>query len=247
MGEILFYETALNNLPLFAFLQEQRESRTIAEMQYDTEGARERTLAKENYNSTARTMIHRHNEEPASYEPDHDRRYAWNASNGERNAKKDHFANSYVDWTENNYHEHSSRINSQLNYLSHSLESSFAIAGDQSGIYKSQLPRNEDSRKQVRIAPDGFEGTDFPYSSTMDMEATEFNRPFTSLSLASYGRLDSGDVSDTTCKNSSVSFPFHRKVLGSDSLESTSLSMAFSGKLFYFCMSLSCYYQVASN
>lgn len=197
-------------------------------MQCDTEGVRERALAKENYELTARTSIYRHNEEPTSYEPDHDRRYAWNASNDERNARKDKFANSYVDWTENNYHEHSSRINSQLNYLSHSLESSFA--GDQSGMYKSQLPRNEDSRKQVRIAPEGFEGADLPYSSTMDMK--ELNKPFTHLSLASNGTLDSGDVSDTTLQNSSVSFPLHRKVLRSDSLESTSLSVAFSGRLF---------------
>ena len=201
-------------------------------MQYDTEGVRERALAKESYELTARTSIYRHNEEPISYEPDHDRRYAWNASNDERNARKDKFANSYVDWTENNYHEHSSRINSQLNYFSHSLESSFTTAGDQSGMYKSQLPRNEDARKQIRIAPEGFEGTDFPYSSTMDMEATEFNRPFSRLSLVSNGTLDSGDVSDTTLQNSSVSFPLHRKVLRSDSLESTSLSAAFSGKLF---------------
>ena len=210
-------------------------------MQYDTEGVRERTLAKENFELTARTSIYRHNEEPTSYEPDHDRRYAWNASiNDERNARKDKFANSHVDCTENNYHEHSSRINCQLNYLSHSLESSFTTAGDQSGMYKSQLPGNEDSRKQVRIAPEGFEGADFPNSFTMDMEATELNRPFTSLSLASNGTLDSGDVSHTTLKNSA--FPLHRKVLRSDSFESTSLSVAFSGKLFYFCLSLSCHY-----
>lgn len=214
-------------------------------MQYDTESVRERTLTEENYDSTTRTLIHRHSEEPTSYEPDHDRRYAWNASNHERNAKKDQFADSYIDWTENNYHEHSSRINSQLNYLSHSLESSFVTAGDQSGMFKSQLPRNEDSRKEVRIPPEGFDG--FPYSSTMDMEATELKRPFTSLSLASNGTLDSGNVSDTTLQNSSVSFPFHRKVLGCDSLASTSLSMVFSGKLFYFCMSSRCYYQVASD
>ena len=213
-------------------MQERREARTTAEMQYDTEGVRERTLDKENYELTARTSIYRQSEEPTSYEPDHDRRYVWNASNDERNARKDKFANSYVDWTENNYHEHSSRINSQLNYLSHSIESSFTTAGDQSGMYKSQLPRNEDARKQIRIAPEGFEGTDFPYSSTMDMEATEFNRPFSRLSLASNGTLNSGDVSDTTLQNSSVSFPLHRKVLRSDSLESTSLSVAFSGKLF---------------
>ena len=210
-------------------------------MQYDTEGVRERTIAKENYDSTARAYsIDRHNEKPTSHEPNHDRKYAWNASNHERNAKKDQFADSYVDWTENNYHEHSS---SQLNYLSHSLESSFATAGDQRGIYKSQLPRNEDSRNQVRIAPEGFEGTDFPYSSTMDMEDIEINRPFTSLSLASYGMLNSGDGSDSTLQNSSVSFPFHRKVLGSDSLESTSLSVAFSGKFFNFV----CLYAVTTK
>ena len=56
-------------------------------MQCDTEGVRERALAKENYELTARTSIYRHNEEPTSYEPDHDRRYAWNASNDERNAR----------------------------------------------------------------------------------------------------------------------------------------------------------------
>lgn len=225
--------------------QEQREARTITEMRYDTEGVRERRFAKENYESTARTLAHRHNEEPTSYEPDHDRRYAWNASNDERNAKQDQFVESYVDWTENNYNEHSSRINSQLNYLPHSLESSFATAGDQSGMCESQLPRNGDSRKQVRIAPEGFEGANFPYSSTMDKEATELNRPFSHVSLASNGTLDSGDVSDTTLQNSSVSFPFDREVLGSDSLASSSLSGAFSGKLFHFCVSSSLYCQVA--
>ena len=227
--------------------QEQRETRTITEMQYDTESVRERTLAKENYESTVRPLVHRHNQEPTSYEPDHDRRYAWNASNDETKfkAKQDQFAKSYVDWTGNNYHEHSSGINSQLNYLSHSLESSFATAGDQNGMYKSQLPRNEDSRKQVRIAPEGFEGAAFPYSSTVDEEATEFNRPFAHTTFASNGMLNSGDVSDTTLKNSSVSFPSDMKVLVPDSLASTSMSESFSGKLFHFCVSSSHYYQVA--
>lgn len=217
--------------------QEQRETRTITEMQYDTEGVRERKFARENYESTSRTLEHIHNEEPTSYEPDYDRKYAWNASNDERNVKQDQFAESYVDWTENNYHDHSSKISSQLNYLSHSLESSFGTAGDQGGMYKSQAPRNGDSRKQIRIVPEGFQGADFPYSSPMNKEAPEVNRPFLDLSLASNVMLDSGDVSDTTPQNSSVSFPFDRKVLGSDSLASTFLSVAFSGKLFDICVS----------
>lgn len=218
------------------FWQEQRETRTITETQYDAEGVRERTLAKENGESTTRTLVHRNNVEPTSYEPDHDRRYAWDAFNDERNAKQEQLAKSYVDWTENNHNEHSSRISSQLSYLPDSMESSFATTGDQSGMYKCQLPRNGDSRQQVRSAPKGFEGVDFPLSSTMDKEATELNRPFSHL--ASNGMFDRGDVSDTTLQKSSVSFPFHRKVLASDSLASTSLSVAFTGKILYFYMSL---------
>ena len=220
-------------------MQEQRESRTTAEMQYDTEGVRERTLAKEHYESTARTLAHRNNKEPTLYEPDQDRRYTLNASNDERNAKQEQFAKSYIDWTENNHHEYSRRINSQLSYLSHSLESSYADTDHQSGMYKHQLPRNEDSRQQVRSSHEGFEGADFPHSSTMNKEVTELHRPFSHLSFGSNGTLDPGDVSDTTIQKSSVSLPFDRNVLDSDSLASTSVSVAFSGKIFYFCMSLS--------
>ena len=210
----------------------------MTEMQYDTEGVRERTVAKENFESTARTLVHRNNEEPTLYEPDQYHRYAWNASYDERNAKQEQFAKSYVDWTENKHLENSNRINSQLNYLSHSLETSYANTGDLT--YKDQLPRNEDSRQQDRSVPEGSEGADFPFSSTMDKEAAELNRPFSHLSLSSNGKLDPGDVSsDTTVQKSSVSFPFDRNVLGSDSLASASLSVAFSGKIFFSGMSLS--------
>ncbi|KAL9956493.1 hypothetical protein ACROYT_G037975 [Oculina patagonica] len=199
-------------------VQEQRETKT--ESWYDTEGVTERTLAN-GYDETTTPTFHRNNVQPASYEPELDGRIAWDSTSNGRNSKQEQFTKSYVDWTENNHHEHSSRVNSQLSYLPDSVESSFATSVDQRGM----APRNVNSRQQVRSAPVGSEGTDFPLSSTMVKGASELNRPFSQLSVASNGMFD---PADTTMQNSSVSLPLERKVLGSDSLASTSLSMAFS-------------------
>lgn len=212
-------------------------------MQYATECDifPERTLTKENDETTSRTL-YRNNLQPVSDGPDYDRRYAWDVSSNGRHSKQEQFAKPFTDWTENNYYEHSSRVDSQFSYLPvDSVESTFTTTSvDQSGMYKHQLPRNVDSRQQVRSAPVGFEGrNNFPVSSTLDKEASELNRPFSHLSLASNGMFDPADFSadiDTTLRNSSMAFPCDRKVLGSDSLASTSLSVAFSGKGFSFCL-----------
>lgn len=217
------------------FQQEQGETKTVTESWCDTEGVTERTLTKENDETSTRTL-HRNVVQPPSYEPDCERRYAWDSTSNGRNAKQEQFTKSYVDWTENNHHEHSSRVNSQLSYLPDSVESSFANSVDQSGMYKHQVPRNVDSRQQVRSAPVGFEGTGSPLSSTMLKGTSELNRPFSQLSVASNGMFN---PADTTMRNSSVSLPLDKKVLGSDSLASTSLSMAFSGKRTSSCVSLS--------
>ena len=193
----------------------------------------ERRLTKEDDETTR--SLHRNNVQPASYEPGYDRRYAWASPSNERNTKQEQSSKSYIDWTENNHYAHSSRINSQLSYLPDSVESSFVTSVDQSGMYKHQSPRNVDSGQQVRSAAAGFEGVDEHLNSTLNKEGLESKRPFSQLSFASNRMFD---PADSTMQNSSVSFPLDRKVLESDSLASTSLSMAFSGKnSFSFCVS----------
>ena len=214
------------------FCQEQRDSKTFIEEQYDNEDMRDRTLTKENDDTVSRTL-HRNNAQPASYETDFDRRYAWGAaaSNG-RNSKQEQSSASFADWTESsNYHELSSRVNSQLDYLP---ESTNTNSVNQRGTYKhhGQLPRNGNSREQFTSVSVGFLGKDFPLSSTLDNETFEFKRPFPQLSVASNGNIMyyPGDEADTTLQSSSASFP-DRTVLGSDSLASTMLSVAFSGRI----------------
>lgn len=194
----------------------------------------ERRLTKEDDETTR--SLHRNNVQPASYKPDYDRRYAWaSPSNHERNTKQEQSSKSYIDWTENNHYVHSSRINNQLSYSPDSMESSFVTSVDQSGIYKHQSPRNVDSRQQVRTTAAGFEGVDEHLSSTSNKEGLESKRPFSQLSFSSNRMFD---PADSAIQNSSESFPLVRKVLESDSLASTSLSMAFSGKnSFSFCVS----------
>ncbi|KAJ7378292.1 hypothetical protein OS493_023539 [Desmophyllum pertusum] len=125
-------------------VQEQRETRAIREMQYatDCDIFPERTLTKENDETTSRSL-YRNNLQPASDGPDYDRRYAWDVSSNGRHSKQEQFAKPFTDWTENNYYEHSSRVDSQFSYLPvDSVESTFTTTSvDQSGMYKHQLPK----------------------------------------------------------------------------------------------------------
>ena len=194
----------------------------------------ERRLTREDDKTTR--SLHRNNVQPASHEPHYDRRYAWASPSNERNTKQEQSSTSYTDWTENNHYANSSRINSQLSYSLDSVETSFVTSVDQSGVYKHQSPRNVDSRQQVRSVAAGFEGVDEHVSSTLNKEGLESKRPFSQLSFASNRMFD---PADSAMQNSSVSVPLDRKVQESDSLASTSLSMAFSGKSsFSFCVNL---------
>lgn len=108
---------------------------------------------------------------------------------------------------------------------------SMLTSADESGIFKHQFPSKADYREQVRSAPLGFEGSDFPLSSTVDKNASVLKRPFSQLSFATNGMF-SDIASDAPLRNKSVSFHQDRKGLEYDSLASTSLSVAFSGKTF---------------